>query len=139
VQHKEDNIIVLRIRSDSMMSVTFAEVLGANELYSIKLPTVISKYRYGYLLDPTHVINVQLVKTRIHWILTNIDSSNNYLVPVHYEDHIKITQLTNFLLSNIKEGQQTDIQKWIIEELPKIIFKEPLEIITEKMMKELGW
>jgi hypothetical protein len=114
MEFKEDSVIPLRVWQDEMMGVSFVDVLGTTDIYSIKIPSTIDKYKHGHLINPMYLLDIELVKTRKNWVLKNISVREQLAHPHSYEEHIKLAEMIKTLIKLSYTDQVSDLQQLVI-------------------------
>jgi hypothetical protein len=115
MEFKEDTVIALRVWQDELMGVSFIDVLGKEELYSIKLPSTIDKYKLGHLINPTFLLDIELVKTRKNWVLKQVSIHEQLAKPTTYDEHMILSEMIKTLARLSYSDQTTSIQGLVIQ------------------------
>ena len=112
---------VLKIREDLIINSAFAQILTPHSLIEVKLPTKVENYRYRSVLNFGHVLALDLVKTRKHWIVTHIECKSKLdLSSWSYIKFEILTQMNSFLLQNLHLDQDCHIADVIQEFLQNL-------------------
>jgi hypothetical protein len=125
MEFREDIAIPLRVWQDELMGVSFIDVLGKEEIYSVKLPSTIEKYKLGHLINPMYLLDIELVKTRKNWVLKHVTVRKQLTHPHTYEEHTKLAEMIKTIVKLSYTDQVSDLQQLVIK-----VLEEPLSSIS---------
>lgn len=114
MEFREDKVIPLRVWQDELMGVSFIDVLGQSEIYSVKLPSTIANYKLGHLINPEYLLDIELVKTRKNWVLKNAYIAKKLTTPKNYDEHIKLSEMIKTLVKLSHTDQKTELQQVLL-------------------------
>lgn len=135
---KEDTVIVLRVWQDHMMETSFLDVLGTRQIYSVKLPSTIDKYKFGHLINPEYLLDIELIKTRKNWILKNVSIKERLARLTTYEEHVKLSEMIKLVQKFTSTEQDTYLQSAIIPFLRDVAMTDMTEF-EAAVLSEAGF
>jgi hypothetical protein len=100
--------------NDDIMNISYGRILTLDTLEVIKLPTILENYKYRYLLQPSFLVNIEVVKTRKNWILKSVLDSQEIYKPQDYQDFVNLAEVIKLLQKNIIEEQKTQALEFIL-------------------------
>ena len=106
--------LVLETSIDEVWNITFAKVLTEEGLETLKIPSLLKDFKYGHLMKPNNLMQIEIVKTKKNWIIKNINRTYAWCQPNTFNDYLKLTNLLGFLSKSIKVGEKTNCLKFII-------------------------
>lgn len=124
MEFREDTVVPIRVWQDEIMGVSFIDVLGKDQLYAVKLPSTIEKYRFGHLINPEYLLDIELVKTRKNWVLKNVSIHQRLTTPTNYDEHIKLSEMIKTIAKLSYSEQESGLQKVLLHflSLPLLSF-----------------
>lgn len=105
----------LKTHTDEVFKVTYVKVIGDEVVESLKIPTSLDKFKSRHILNPQHLIHVEVIKTRKNWIIKNVLSYKKILELPTYNDYLIQAALVNIILKHIHEDEPTDLLQFLVQ------------------------
>lgn len=104
---KQVQAYILRIREDMLIDSCFCEILTPELYMEVKLPSKVDDYRYKPLINFGFLLQLDLIKTRKHWIVTHIEAlSKLRLSTWEYSQFELLTQMNRVLVKHLHIDQE---------------------------------
>ncbi len=132
--------VPLKIYTDEVFNISYVKILGEGCFESIKIPTTLEKFKSRHILNPSHLLHVEMIKTRKNWILKNVLEHRQIMQLDTYPDFLKQAQLITVLLKHLYDDQETRLLPWLVEYFEGRAFGE-VEIVKfeSELMQQLGF
>ena len=128
MKFRELTFLTLANYTDELSNLTYLKILTNSAFETIKLPTVLSKYKLQHLIQPHFLITADLVCTRKNWILRDISSFQKLFEPQNFSDFEKINQINQIILKYLHEGQETEILPFLLDYFKQFPILEELNL-----------
>ena len=116
--------LILETSLDNIWNITFIKVLTEDGVETLKIPSLIKDFKYGHLMVPNNLIQVEVVKSKKNWIVREINRSYTWCKLEAFSDYIKITKIIEFISKSIKVGETSNGLKFIVDYFSKNSLKD---------------
>jgi hypothetical protein len=130
--------IPLKIFTDEVLKFSYVRVLTADSLESVKISSEISTFKFAYILNPSYLVKMELVKTRKNWILKNVLEFKHISEPKVYTDYLKQAEISKLIIKNIHEEQEVAVLPFVTNSLENISNLDLVEF-EKSLLSELGF
>jgi len=107
----------ISIFSDSVMKISFITVLTATHVEVVKISKDIHNYRHADTLKGVYIVELDLVKTRKHWIIQDIVHSQKLFLLEKYADFIHHKDILQMLKKYTTQEQEITVLGFLISTL----------------------
>jgi hypothetical protein len=101
--------LVLSVYQDEIARITYIKLLAEDSCQSVKISGNLAKFKHNHLLQPHILLDIELVKTRKNWILSEITNFYKIMEPENYADFQKLAAIQKLLNQSLSDGQETEI------------------------------
>lgn len=136
---KQVSGIVLSVYTDSVMGVSWIKLLTNKKLESFKLPQDIGKYKQSHLINPSYLLEIEIIKTAKNWIVKDILRYEKVRTLEDYDQILKYTQEIKLLHKYIYQEQETNILPFIYDYFNNKFEKESVEEFEVFILEKLGF
>jgi hypothetical protein len=130
--------IPLKIFTDEVLKFSYVRILTNSSLESVKISSEISTFKFSYILNPSYLVKMELVKTRKNWILKNVLEFKHISSPQVYTDYLKQAEISKLLIKNIHEDQEVAVLDFVSTSLENINKLDLVEF-EKTLMQKLGF
>ncbi len=132
--------IAVSIFQDKIFKISYVNFLSQDEYFKIKLPCEFSEYKYQHLLQPSFMLDCEIVKTKKNWILKHILRYEQICNPSSFSEFIKLSQICQIIDKQVKENQNSDVLDFLINFFGSSSLKQvSLQDFEFKLNQNLGF
>lgn len=139
MEHREVYGIPLKTFSDEIFKVSYIKVLTEDSLESVRLPTDIKNYKLQHLIQPSYLLNLELIKTKKNWVLKGINRFEKVCNLQTYKDYLKHTEMVNLVLKYFKEQQSFNLLSFFLHEFSTNFNKTDVLEFESRLLRKLGF
>jgi hypothetical protein len=111
-------------REDLLINACFCKLLGQDSLIEFKLPSKFENSRYKNILQFGNLLEFELIKTRKHWILVNLELKNklNFSQWSYFKYEI-LSNMVQVIIKNLHPDQECHVLEIVTRNIQKLDFE----------------
>jgi hypothetical protein len=117
METKELTGVIISVKSDTVFKVCYIKFLTESRVVTLKVTTSSEESRFQNYFDPTHIVTVEIVKTRKNWILKQILKAKKIHPISDYSKMLNLASKMHIVDKNLVDGQETDLLFWLVNQI----------------------